>query len=58
MSKKLQFIDSKSFIVSSSSNLVNNLSGRILIIKSQYRHDDKKCETCGDRHKYCDCFLK
>ena len=39
---------------SSLSNLVNNLSEGIHKIKCNYRHDDKKCETCGIKHKYCD----
>ena len=40
------------------SNLVNNLSERILKIKCKYGHDDKKCETCGITYKVCDCFLE
>ena len=27
-------------------------------IKCNYRHDDKKCETCGIKYKNCDCFLE
>ena len=23
-----------------------------------YRHDNKKCETCGIKYEYCDCFLE
>ena len=45
-------------MVSSLSNLVNNLSERIHRIKCKYEQDVKKCETCGIKHKYCDCFLK
>ena len=41
-------------MVSSLSNLFNNLSKGIHRIKCKYGHDDKKCETCGI--KYCDCF--
>ena len=41
VSYELQFIDSTSFIGSSSSNLVNNLSKENKIIKYKYRHDDK-----------------
>ena len=36
-------------MASSLSNLVNNLSEG---------HDDQKCETCGIKCKYCDCFLE
>ena len=24
----------------------------------KYKHDDKKCETCGIKYKYCDCFIE
>ena len=54
----LQFIDSTRFMGSSLSNLVNNLSEGIHRIKYKFGHDDKKCETCGIRYKYCDSFLK
>ena len=43
-------------MASSLSKLFNNLSERIH--KGKYVHDDKKCETCGIKHKYCDCFLE
>ena len=39
------------------SDLVNNLSEGIRRIKCKYGHDDKKCETCGMKNKYSDCFL-
>ena len=58
MEKKLQFIDSTRFIVSSLSNLVNNVSEGIHKIKFKYEHDDKKSETCRIKYKYCDCFHK
>ena len=35
-----------------------NLSEGIYRIKSKFRHDDKICETCGIKYKYCDCFLE
>ena len=54
----LQFIDSARFMASSSLNLVNNLSEGIHRTKCKYRHDDKNCETCGIKYKYCDCFLE
>ena len=54
----LQFIDSARFMTSSLSNLVNNLSEGIHRIKYKYRHDDKICETCRIKYKYCDCFLE
>ena len=43
---------------SSLSNLVNNLSEEIHRIKYKFGQDDKKCEICGIRYKYCDSFLK
>ena len=54
----LQFIDSARFMPSSLSNLVNNLSERIHRIKCKFGHNDKKCETCRIRYKYCDYFLE
>ena len=54
----LQFIDSRRFIASSLWNLVNNLSEGIHKIKCKYRHDDKNCETCRTKYKYCNCFLE
>ena len=54
----LQFIYSARFIGSSLLNLVNNLSEEIHEIKSKYRHDDKKCETCKITYKLWDCFLE
>ena len=54
----LQFIDSGGFMVSSLSNLVNNLSEGIHRIKCKFTHDDKKCETCRIKSKYCNCFLE
>ena len=38
-------------MVSSLSNLINNLSEGVHRIKRKFGHDDKKCETCGI--KYC-----
>ena len=54
----LQYIDSARFVASSSSNLVNSLSEGIHRIKYKFGHDDKKCELCGIKFKYCDCFLE
>ena len=54
MSYISQFIDITRFMVSSLSSLVNNLSEGVHGIKCKFRHDDKKCETCGIN---CDCFL-
>ena len=45
-------------MTSSSSNFVNNLSERIHKIKCKYGNDDKNCETCGIKYKYCGCFLE
>ena len=44
------------FKASSLSNFVNNVSKRIQRIKSKDTHDDKKCEICGIKFKYCDFF--
>ena len=54
----LQFIDSTRFMGSSLSNLVNNLSEGIHRIKCKFEHNDKKCEICGIKYKYFDCFLE
>ena len=54
----LQFTDSEIFMASSISNFVNNLSKGIRKIKCKYRHNDKKCETCGNKYEACDCFLE
>ena len=45
-------------MASSLSNLVSNLSEGIHRIKCKFRHDDKKCETCGITCKYCNCLLE
>ena len=58
MSYILQFIHSAKSMASSLSNLVINFSERVHKIKCEYRHDDKKCETCGISYKVCDCFLE
>ena len=52
----LQFIDSTRFIASTLSDLVNNLSEGLHRIKCKLGLDDKKCETCGIKYKYCNCF--
>ena len=47
-------------MASISSNLINNLSESegVHIIKCKFGYDDKKCETCGNKYKYCNCFLE
>ena len=45
-------------MASSLSNLVNNLSEGIRKIKRKYGHDDKNCETCRMKYKYCHYFVK
>ena len=45
-------------MVSSLSNPVNNLSEGIHRIKCKYGHANKKCEICGIKCKYCDCFYE
>ena len=44
-------------MASSLSNLDNCLAEGIHKIKCKYRHDNKKCENCNIKYKYCDCFL-
>ena len=50
MNYKLQFIDSASFMASTLSSFVNNLSVGIHKIKRKHGHDDKKCLTCGIKY--------
>ena len=45
-------------MASSLSNLFNNLSEGINRIYCKCEHGNKKCETCGIKYKYCDCFLE
>ena len=45
-------------MASSLSSLVKNLSEGVNKIKFKYGHDNKKCETCRIKYKYCDCFLE
>ena len=45
-------------MLDSLSDLVNNLSEGIGKNKCKHVHDDKKCETCGIKYKYCDCFIE
>ena len=52
------FNDSRRYLASSLSNLVNDLSEEIHRIKCKFGNDDKKCETFGIKYKYCDCFLE
>ena len=58
ISYTLQFNDGTRFMTSSLSNLVNNLSEGIHRFKYKFGDDDKKCETCGIKYKYCHCFLE
>ena len=52
-----KFVDGARFMASSLLNLVNNPSEGIYKIKCKFRHDDKKCESCGIEYKYYNCFL-
>ena len=54
----LQFIDTTRFMASSLLNLDNNFIEGTHKIKCKYRHDDKKCETCRIKYKYCESFLE
>ena len=47
----LQLVNSARLMVSSLSNIVNNLSEGIHKIKWKYGHDDKKCQTCRIKYK-------
>ena len=58
LSYALQFNDRTRFMVSLLSNPVNNLSEGIHRIKCKFRHDDKKCEACEIKYKFCDCLLE
>ena len=40
------------------SSLVNNLSEGSHKTKCNFGHADKKCEACGIKYKYWDCFLE
>ena len=44
-------------MASSLSNLVNNLAEEIHDIKFKIKHGNKKCETCGIKHKDFKSFL-
>ena len=54
----LEFIDRARFMASFLSNLLNILSEGIHRIKCKFGYSDKKCDTCGIKYKYCDCFLE
>ena len=45
-------------MTSSLSNLVNNFSEWIHRIQCKNGHNDKKCETCRIKYKYCKFFLE
>ena len=40
------------------SNFVNNLFEQVQKIKCKHDYDNKKCETCGIKYKYLNCFLE
>ena len=50
-------IDSARLMTSSLSNLVNNISEGSHKIERKHGDYNKKCETCGIKYKYCNCFL-
>ena len=54
----LQFIDSTRLMASALSNLVIKLSEGIHRIECRFGHHNKKCETCGIKYNYRDCFLE
>ena len=45
-------------MTNSLSNLVNNISEGIYIIKCKYGHDHKICEAGRIKYKYCNSFLE
>ena len=45
-------------MTTSFTNLVNNLAEGFIKLHKKYEHDDKKCQTCRTKYKYCDCFLE
>ena len=45
-------------MISSLSNIVDNLDEGTYKIKCKYGHDNEKCITCRIKYKYCDCFLE
>ena len=45
-------------MASTLSSLANNLSEGIDNINCKYGPDDRKCETCGIKYKFFDCFLE
>ena len=45
-------------MASSLASVVNNLSEGVHRIKSKFGHDDKRCDTCRIKYKYCNCFLE
>ena len=45
-------------MTSSLSNLTDNLTEGIHKIKYKYEYDNRKCETCGVKHKDCECCLE
>ena len=45
-------------MVSSLSNLFDNLSERIHKIKCKYRYYNKKCKTSAIKYKDCECCLE
>ena len=40
------------------SNFANNIFKGTHKVKCKYKHSDKKCESCGNKYKYCGWFLK
>ena len=58
ISHRLQFINSARFIASSWLNRGYSLAEEPHKIKCKCEHNDKKCETCGIKHKDCAWFLE
>ena len=58
ISCKLKLVENVRFMASLLLNLVDKLAEGIHKVKFKYWHDNKKCEECGIKCKYCKCYLK
>ena len=58
ISYRLKFIGSTRYMATSLSSFAQNLAEGIHKIKCNYRHVDKKCETCEIKYKDCECCLE
>ena len=54
----LQFIDGKDLWQAHHQILLTIFLIEFITLKYKYENHGKKCETCGNKHKYCGCFLE